>query len=376
MEDNISIRGFGIPNGEQVVAFEHDEQAREQWEQQHAPSETNQMHQNQEEQAVTPLTGGERVGDSNEGPRPTITVDVVTRPKRRWMFKTLGVVVTAGALLAGAKYVSEHMPHMPQIGPDATHDLSVEIDKVESEVVYDRTITYATIDSSFDYTATNSLDRPYLPFNCDAGIDQRLETTADADILVSEAKITRKGNKGTIEVVGNLSTATSVDVSSGLPDVKIATGGVDVCNGDNERQWASRIAFGYEKKNKEGKVVEHEDGTVKNAGEIATACAIQKEGEGALVEAIKHNATVFSEKLDGIDPGNITVTFDTDFAEYAQSQVDSSVADFYKEFEDVSTKYAEETSDHQDDDGKANIRLKAKNLVSCDKHTITVVPVS
>lgn len=144
------------------------------------------------------------------------------------------------------------------------------------------------------------------------------------------------------------------------PRCKIAAGGVDVCNGDNEEAMGITHCVWLRKKNKGAEWIEHEDGTVKNAGEIATACAIQKEGDGALVEAIQHNATVFSEKR-GIDQAILQLHSTPIFAEYAQSQVDSStVADFYKEFEDVSTKYAEETSDHQDDDGKANIRLKAK----------------
>jgi hypothetical protein len=302
---------------------------------------------------------------SSQAPNVEVRVKVDRQPSRIRR-AAIGAGMLIVAVVAAGYAIKDRIPGLPQVVPESQHELEVEITDVETEFVFDKTIKFADIESSFEYNQHTSLDRQGLIIgasNCDVDIEDEITTGGIAEVLISEAVITKEGNKATIEVTGDVTASSKVDVTGGIPEITPASGGVDMCRGTNEIDWANRIAYGFKDKEKPEN---NEDGTLKNAGEIAAACAIQAEGRGALDQAIIYQAGIFSEKLEGISPDNITVKFQGDFDEVAINGVDSTVADFYRDFNEVAEKYGEETDAHDE------VELNVSELVDCDEHEITV----
>jgi hypothetical protein len=301
--------------------------------------------------------------ESVSAPASNVEVRVkVDRQPGRLRRTAIGAGMLIVAVVAAGYALKDKLPSLPQIVPEAQHELEVEISDVETEVVYDKTIKFADIESRFDYYQHTSLDR-FGPSNCDVDVEGEVTAGGIAEVLISEATIIKEGNKATIDVTGDVTASSKIDVTGGIPDITPANGGIDLCRGTNEIDWAERIAFGF-KDNKNPENIE--DGTLKNAAEIAAACAVQAEGRGALDQAIIYQAAIFSEKLDDLSPENITVKFQADFDEVASNGVNSSVAGFYREFNEVAEKYGQETDEHDD------VELNVSELVDCHEHEITV----
>lgn len=336
--DYIPMSGHGIPEGT-MVEFEHHPGVL---------------------QAEEPPVDIDVPMVEAEG-QPTIhyTIDH-KRPSHPWRRRIIGAGMAVLAVGAAVNFIADRLPELPHV-PDAHHSLDVTIDKVKTEIVYDTSLNYADVEAEFDYAEHNSLDK-WGPTNCDASVVGRITTAGAADIQISKAIISTTKNKAVIEVAGDIS-AESHMVVQGLPDISIATGSVDICNGDNEEQWAKRISFGYTDKKDPTK---NEDGVIQNAGEIATACVIAREGRPAFDAAIKKQASAFSKDLKGIDPKNITVKYQSDFDKLTKAELDKKIAEFYKEFYTVADLYYAETDDH------TAVNMNAKELIECPSYKIAV----
>lgn len=299
-----------------------------------------------------------------------ITLDQPPVKEHKWRNRAIALGVASSLIVGAVVAVTDVLPNLfPFSAPKSHHDLEASVSDVRSFVVHDKTITFADVHSSFNYSERNQLRRPDIlgipdPFDCTATAEGRTETSGEAKVLIEEAAIDITGDKATITVGGDITASTNVEIQT-LPETDIATGGTDFCKGDHEEDWAKRIAFGR-KDNKHPE--KDEDGVLTNAGEIATACAIIQEGRPAFDEAIIHYAGVFTKELKDINPKNITVEYKGGFDELAENNLNQKIAEFYKDFDDVADEYYNETDDH------TKVKLNAKDLVDCEKHKIKVVP--
>lgn len=290
--------------------------------------------------------------NGDQEPQST-TIRIETRQPRKWRRNLAIFTVGAIGCLGAGKYLSDHMPSLPQILPEADHELDVDIDAPTTEVVHDVEINFADVTSTFSYQQSTSLDR-FGPFNCDANIDQEVTAVSPVGLTVETAEITVDGDSATVVVDGDIDSETFVDIESSNVDPDFPSGSVDVCTNRNEEKWAEKIAIE----------------TAKNAGGVGVACAVAKEGEEALEEAVRYNARMFSEQLAGINPENIEVEYAGDYEGYSQAAVNGAVAELYSDFDEIAQEYTSETGDHKDPS------INASDLTDCEKHDISVVRAS
>jgi len=266
---------------------------------------------------------------------------------------TIGVAaaVIVGGSVAGMRYLQDNI--FPKFhGPKASHSLDVEIGAPTTVLAHDVSINFAEVESEFRYNQHTSLDR-FGPSNCDMDIDQQVHTFADAKILVEDAVITQSLKSATIEISGDITANAMIDIDEGQIDIDMASGGVDACKGDNEVKWAKRIS----------------SSTIKDAGNVAVACAMKQEGEDALSEAIVYNAQLFSPDLKELKPEDIKVIYEGDtFSRAADAMHDKATADLFSNFGKLADEYYGETDDHT----KATIN--ATQLVDCEQNKVTVKP--
>lgn len=306
-------------------------------------------------------------GSNVEDSRQKVVVEV--KQLSRWRIKTVAIVLggaaAIGAIGAGVMYLKDHMPHLPEV-VEADHDLAVEVNDVETIVEYDKSLNFIKADSTFDYKQKTSLDRRFLPSNCDTEINQTMEAESRGEITLEKVTTKIYPESAKIEIEGEPNTESFLDISKNNIVPNVAVGGVDVCAIDskgiydkkgNERpdadldelDWATKIAII----------------NTGNAADLSFACAIQKVGEPALVDAVKKNASLFSPKIADMDPEDIEVVYKGDYTKYADGEVDKAVAEFYTDFEDISDRYMEVTGDHTNPDLEAS-------LTECPEQDITV----
>lgn len=288
--------------------------------------------------------------------------------------KLLAGAVAVATLVGGAIYLKDNMPQLPSVLPDASHDLGVEINNVQTTVVHDKRIEFLRTESTFVYNQHTSLDRPG-PFNCDTDINKTISTIGTGSITLKEAiiKVDNSNKTANIIIDGDIEAESTIDIGKNNIVPKMGTGGVDVCTINNagiydkngkerpdsqldEMDWAIKIATN----------------NIENAGKIAYNCATQQAGEQALKDAIKYNAQILSDKLDKIKSGNITVEYKGNFKQQADNQLNKAVANFYKNYENMASSYIKSTDNNQSTGKHTNPSINARLLTNCANHKIVI----
>ncbi len=325
----------------------------------------------------------------HKAPVESPKVEVVVSDRRRMPgpVKKLVAIGAAGLTLAGGVfYLKERLPGFPDISADSDHKVEAEFDNVETIIAQRKTINFAKLTASYDYTQKLSLDRPG-PSNCDTKIEDNVESTTYAEILLQDSKITidHDNKKAFIDIRGDITLGGIID--SEEPEIDISTGFIDTCVkpanhediGDHIDSLDNTELLEYIEDEENSYYFVEEDWAklfaevnLRNANDVAFACTLLDHGESMLAEAIKYEALVFSEKLNGIEPENIYVSFSNGTYAEKLGKIQSNAAKkLMSDFERVAHMYYEVTDDHKpietDVSDTDNGKLDTEAITECSK---------
>lgn len=278
---------------------------------------------------------------------------------------TIGRILVVGLALFG---LVEAYNELTDFGPDAHHDIGLEVGPAKNVVRKNVFVNLAEVSSSFPLKLHTSLDRPGFS-NCDMNItmtgERRVKTTTDAGIIFDNysAEATPDGTYK-IDVDGNFVLQTSAVDWLKTPikfDRDIA--GFDSCFNMDEPNAAMDIAVN----------------TAIQAGGIAAACALDtKPGEQALDSALIDFAQMMGDIPADVADTNVVVTID-DLKAQQEANYGRAVDSFNTVVHDKINEYLTASGDHKlnytpsskDNKSNPNIDTDFTGITNCALHETT-----